>query len=41
MGISIEKLKRKLFFISGNGSPEKIPYISGNGILLYFRKRKL
>ena len=42
-------LKRKLFlyfrkrnfcYISGNGNLAKIIYISGNGTLLYFRKRK-
>ena len=27
------------FYISENGKPEKILYISGNGTFLYFRKR--
>ena len=30
----------KLSYISGIGNPEKIPYISGNGTFLYFKKRK-
>ena len=33
-------IKRKLFYISGNGNPEKISYILGNGAFLCFRKRK-
>ena len=28
------------FCISGNGNPEKIPYISGNRTFLYFKKWK-
>ena len=31
-------LKRKLFLIAGNGNPEKILYISGNGTFLYLGK---
>ena len=30
----------ELSYILGNGNPEKIPYISGNGTFLYFMKRK-
>ena len=29
---------RKISYISGNGNPEKNPYTSGNGTLLYFGK---
>ena len=32
--------KESFSYISGNGHPEKIPYISGNGTFSYFRKRK-
>ena len=28
----------ELFYISENGNPEKILYISGNGTFLYFRR---
>ena len=52
MKISGSNIKKflKVFYISGNGNPEKIPYISGNGnpielfifpeteLFLYFRK---
>ena len=31
----------ELFNILGNRNPEKVPYISGNGIFLYFRKWEL
>ena len=30
----------ELSYILGNGNPEKIPYISGNGTFLYFEKWK-
>ena len=30
--------KRAFIMFSGNGNPEKIPYISGNETFLYFRK---
>ena len=30
----------ELSYILGNGNPEKIPYVSGNGTFLYFMKRK-
>ena len=33
--------KMKLFYILGNGNPEKIPYISRNRTFLYLGKRKL
>ena len=40
-GPNIKKfLEMELFYISGNGNPEKISSISGNGTFLYFRKRK-
>ena len=32
--------KKSFSYVSGNGNPEKIPYISGNGTFLYFKKRK-
>ena len=32
--------KENFYNISGDGKPEKIPYISENGTFLYFRKRK-
>ena len=31
-------LKESFSYISGNADPEKIPFISGNGTFLYFRK---
>ena len=31
-------LKESFSYISGNENPEKVPYISGNGTFLYFRK---
>ena len=31
-------LKESLLYVSGNRNPPKIPYISGNGAFLYFRK---
>ena len=31
-------IKRKLSLFFGKRKPEKIPYISGNGIFLYLRK---
>ena len=33
-------LKESLFNISGNGNPEKTPYILGNEIFSYFKKPK-
>ena len=33
-------LKKCFSYISGSGNLKKIPYISGNGTFLYFRKRK-
>ena len=30
----------ELSYILGNGNPEKISYVSGNGTFLYFMKRK-
>ena len=42
-GFNIKKFlifSQKKAYISGNGNPPKILDISGNGIFLYFRKRK-
>ena len=36
--ISCAFSKESFSYIPGNGNPEKIPYISGNGTFLYFRK---
>ena len=40
MELSGSNIKQFLIFsyISGNGNPEKLLYISGNGTFLYFKK---
>ena len=40
MKISYIFSKERFSYILGNGNPEKILDISGNGTLLYFRKPK-